>query len=140
MKLKKPFTAAALLVCIVILTGCASEVTVTSPNDTYAVTAAELAESYDGITAPAGETLLLIQLEGNKKSIETAEQDFFSYQKISCQVSDGTYSAPCRSIAYAEDDDKLAAILIFEVPDSFAKKFSLIGDTIGATEITLTRS
>lgn len=139
MKLKKPFIAAVILVFVVILAGCAPAVTVSSPNDTYIVTAVERAETFDGITAPAGETLLLIQLEGDKKSIETAEQDFFSYQKVGCQVSDGTYSAPCRSVAYAEDDDKLAVILIFEVPDSFAKKFSLIGDTIGVTEITLSR-
>lgn len=139
MRLKKPFiAAAALLLCVIVLSGCAPEITVASANDTYDVTAVELAPEFDGIVAPTGQSLLLIQLEGSKNSIENAEQDFFSYQKVSCQVSDGTYSAPCKSIAYAENDDRLAAILIFEVPDSFAKKFSLIGDSIGVTEISLT--
>lgn len=136
-----PLTAAAaVLICIIVLTGCAPEATVTSANDTYAVTAAEFAPTFGGITPEIGDTLLLIQLEGSKNSIENAEQDFFNYTKVSCQVSDGTYSAPCKSIAYSEEDGKLAAILVFEVPEAFSKKFSLLGDSIGVTEISLTRS
>lgn len=139
--IKKQYAAlAALFLCLIIMSGCAPDVSVSSPNDAYTVTAAELSDSFDGITPPEGDRLLLIQIVGSKNNIENFEQDFFSYQKVSCQVSDGVYSAPCKSVAYAYNDDTLSAVLIFEVPDSFAKKFSLIGDTIGVTELTVTRS
>lgn len=114
---------------VLALAGCASTIPLTTINgDSYEVLSAVVADEYAGRVPSEGTEFLLITIQGTDGELSDMESVFYGADQ-KAKVTDGTTTADCTLIVYApRGGDKLDAVLLFQVPTTFAADFSLFGD------------
>lgn len=122
------FILVCALVLVLALSGCTSEIPLTTADGTtYGVTAVTIADEYAERVPSEGTKFLLITIQGTDSQLDDMQSIFFSTDS-KAQVSDGASESVCSLIVYApRSADKLDVVLMFQVPDSFADSFTLSG-------------
>lgn len=130
--------AVALILCCSILFGCSSEdIEFLADGVTYEVAEIVTAQSDEGISAPAGGTLLIIRLLTPSNALDSAQSAFFPIDGTPCSVAESGTQFPCTNLSFQSDGQRVQTTLIFEVPSSWedVKDFTLSGSDFSAVAL-----
>lgn len=143
MNRKMGLVVLAVLLCLM-LTGCSETVYIDAGNTSYEVTGVRVEDKYNGAAPAAGQQFLLIQAKGASADMDKMQEVFFGMDSERITVSDSTDTISCSSITYAAEGSgqtpDITAILLFEVPLTFAEQFTLTGEAFGSVSLTSSQS
>lgn len=131
-----------ILICLVLvfavsLISCAAAITFRTSGAQYEVVEMKTAEQSNNLTASGGNTLFVMILSADDKTLDDAQNAFLSVDGVPASVSDGSGSYECREMSFKTDGSRMQIELVFEVPASFAqvKDFTLSGNGFGPVSL-----
>ena len=123
------------ILCVA-LSGCGEAVYVQSEVGSYEVSKARLEETFQELVAPEGSLFLAVQVKDGGANLDNMQNTFFAVEQERVTVTDpaGTYA--CKSIYYSlSEENEASATMLFEVPVSFAKQFTLAGGEFSPVQL-----